>query len=337
MGSRCWLISDGRAGHESIGRGIGSALGLEVEIKRVAPRGLQKRLAPHWPIPASERVGVTGSLFQRPVPEIVFAIGRQTGAYLRAVKRAAPETFAVSLLKGGVGMWQPDLIWAPDHDRVSGANAITTLTSPHRFSADRLEELRAAPPKPIADLPAPRVAVLLGGPSGSVTFDADDIAAFGANLSRFVNGAHSGGLFGESGAPSFMISPSPRTPETLFDAAREATTEARRFIYEGGEPNPYGHMLAMADALIVTGDSISMVSEAVATGRPVFVFRLRKLSPKFQRFLDGVAAVGATRAFDETAPHHTSWSYEPLDPTLHIAAAIRERFARHRAGLRHDA
>jgi cyanate lyase len=45
MGSRCWLISDGRAGHESIGRGIGSALGLEVEIKRVAPRGLQKTLS----------------------------------------------------------------------------------------------------------------------------------------------------------------------------------------------------------------------------------------------------------------------------------------------------
>lgn len=326
----CWLISDGKAGHESIGLGVASALERDVVVKRVAPRGLQRQFAPYWPIAKAEQVGAPGSQFTRPVPELVIAIGRQTAPYLMAIKRSAPETFTVSLLNARAGLNVADVIWAPAHDRLRGANVVTTLTSPHRFSAEYLMSLRSRVEEPsLATLPPPRIAVLLGGPSQSVQFDNDDIARFETDFSGFCATLRASGLFDGGGRPSYMITASRRTPDALLAAATVATQGDPRTIYDGGEHNPYEHFLANADALVVTGDSISMVSEAVATGRPVFVFRPRVLKSKFQHFLGALESAGAIRKLHAKAAIGDAWDSEPIDPTPQIAAAIADRFIEH--------
>ena len=84
--------------------------------------------------------------------------------------------------------------------------------------------------------------------------------------------------------------------------------------------NPYYAYLAIADALLVTGDSVSMVSEAAATGRPVHILDLDGGDAKFARFHKTMREAGITRPF---AGKIESWGYAPLDDTARAGAAVR--------------
>src|SRR5690606_37218692 len=191
-----------------------------------------------------------------------------------------------------------DLIWVPAHDRRRGPNVVTTLTSPHSFTSERLAELARNLPADIAALPRPRVAVVLGGKNGIYKFtDADD-ARFAASLRSLA----------DLGA-SFLITPSRRTHQRLIAAAEEATRQAPRILWTGEGDNPYPYFLATADALIVTADSVNMCGEACATGRPVYIFTPSGGSAKFTRFHAGLAAHGATRPLPETFKRLDQWSY----------------------------
>ena len=79
-------------------------------------------------------------------------------------------------------------------------------------------------------------------------------------------------------------------------------------------------MLGLADAIVVTGDSVNMVSEACATGKPVHVFQLDGKSRKFARFHASLESKGFTRPF---AGRIESWRYAPCDDMSRCVEAVR--------------
>ena len=198
-GRRCWIISDGVAGHLAITRGVAETLGLAYDVKSVAPRALWRHLAPFGP--ADPRI--IGALLAEPLPDIVLGAGRQTVPVVRALKRKGAFTALFQSPRAGLG--SADVIWAPTHDRLNGPNVITTLTPPHRFTTAKLAALRSACPAEIAALPSPRIAILIGGPGAGYDYDAGAVADFAARLSAIA--PHAG---------SFLITPSRRTPPPLL-------------------------------------------------------------------------------------------------------------------------
>ena len=81
------------------------------------------------------------------------------------------------------------------------------------------------------------------------------------------------------------ITPSRRTPEDVKAVLREAFAgDPGVFLWDEAGENPYRGILALSDRIVATGDSVSMVSEAVATGRPVAVFDLGG-GKRHQRFI----------------------------------------------------
>ena len=84
-------------------------------------------------------------------------------------------------------------------------------------------------------------------------------------------------------------------------------------------------MLGAADAIIVTADSVSMISEAASTGKPVHIVELEGGSKKFARFHQAMRDAGVTRPFTGTLG---AWGYTPPDDTARAAAEIRRRFKR---------
>lgn len=313
-----WIITDGKAGMDTQARGVADALGLVYEMKRVAPRGLWKHMAPWGPVAPSEKVGVAGGAFGPPWPAVVIATGRASIPYVRAVRRkAGPGTFSVVLQDPKTGAGTADLIWVPAHDLRRGANVITTLTSPHSFTQERLASLRAATPAAIAALPAPRVAVVLGGKNAVYKFtSADDERLEEALRSLARLGA------------SFLITPSRRTHPRLIARVDQATQAAPRILWDGEGANPYADFLAHADVLVVTADSVNMTGEACATGRPVLVFHPSRGSDKFQRFHRALEDYGATRSLAGSLDQIPSWEYKPLDSAALIAAEIEIRWLR---------
>ena len=116
-----------------------------------------------------------------------------------------------------------------------------------------------------------------------------------------------------------------RTPDWAQAMLADGLPKASAFLWDGAEPNPYRALLAAADAFIVTADSVNMVSEAAATGRPVHVAPVARLADKLGRFHAAMAAGGHMRPladFDPTGDPRApgAWRPEPLD-TLSQAVA----------------
>lgn len=315
-GVRVLLLGSGKAGHEVNAIGVAEALGAPYELKRLNPRKIFVWLSPYGPVDPREGAGW---LLNRPLPDIVIGSGRVTVPYLRALKRAAGQrVFAVFLQDPRYARATMDLIWAPEHDRIRGPNIITTLTSPHPFSPRRLAAARAAPDPRVAALKGPRCAVVLGGPSGTQHFTAADIM----RLREATQAIAAQGF-------SVMATPSRRTPPELLAAVREGLGEAPGFVWDGSGDNPYASILALADALLVTGDSANMVGEATATGAPVYVFEpTGGGSNKLAGSIDALERRGAVRRF---AGAIEPFRYEPIDSSGQIAHEIARRFAASRA------
>jgi uncharacterized protein len=308
----CWIITDGKAGDENQCLGVAEALGLAPQIRRVKPGKPWVWLMPRGPIPPQDRPDQPGSPIAGPFPDLVIASGRRAIPYLRAMRQASPRTFTVILKDPRTGAASADLIWVPQHDKLRGDTVLVTLTSPHRLSHDKLNAARLFPPAPIAALKNPRVAVIIGGNSRHHTFTVDDIARLAAQLDQL---ALSG--------TSLMGSRSRRTPEPLAAAVADVFARRGGWWWDGRGDNPYTALMANADAIVATADSVNMIGEAAATGKPILVFEPKGGHRKIGAFLEALKALKVVHHF---AGALEGTPYDPLDSTPQIAAEIRRRY-----------
>jgi mitochondrial fission protein ELM1 len=315
---RIWTITDGKAGDlaqcQGVAEGVAASLALPaeavaIEARTVRPGAPFVWLMPWGPVDPRDREPLAP-----PFPDLAIASGRRAVPYVRRLKRLSPRTLTVFLKDPRSGRRAADLVWVPEHDRLRGDNVLVTLTSPHRMTPERLRLARAGARADILALGRPRVAVLVGGPSKDVAFTARDVEAFCDRLDMLA-----------SGGAGLMVTASRRTPASLSDRIAAILSGRQAFLWDGTGENPYGEMLATADAFVVTAESVNMVGEAVATGRPVHVFEPEGLSPKVRRFLDGLERHGAVTKFEGRLEN---LSYQPLDSTPLIAQEVVRRLQR---------
>ena len=309
----CWVLSDGNAGNENPCLGLAEVIGLEATLKRVAPRPPWSWLPPGLWFAALAAPGPGGDPLAPPWPELLIGCGRQTAALSPAIRRASRGgTFTVQLLDPRMSPEQFDLVVAPRHDRLGGANVISTIGALNRVTPERLaaEAERVSPA--VEHLPRPRVAVLVGGSTKRHRMTAgaiDDLAGGLARLTR----DHGAGL---------MVTASRRTGEANAATLRQRLDGLPAVMWDGAGENPYFGYLGLADAIVVTSDSVAMASEACATGKPVHVFATPGGSAKFERFHEALARAGCTRPFNGALE---DWRYAPLRETAHIADEVRQR------------
>jgi Mitochondrial fission ELM1 len=203
-----------------------------------------------------------------------------------------------------------DWIAAPKHDGLIGRNVTATLGAVHGITPERLAQAKERFATAISRLPHPRVAVVLGGNSRAFRFAAADAAKFGLSLATMA----------VENKGSLLVTPSPRTPREAIDALQRAILRVPHLIWDGTGENPYLAFLGFADAIVVTGDSVNMVTEAAGTGKPVYVESLRGGSRRLARFHALMNEAGATRPF---TGHLDEWSYAPVNDTEMVAAVIR--------------
>ncbi|MDH3703674.1 MAG: mitochondrial fission ELM1 family protein, partial [Alphaproteobacteria bacterium] len=118
-----------------------------------------------------------------------------------------------------------------------------------------------------------------------------------------------------------MVTPSRRTGKAAERQLRERLADASAVMWDGTGDNPYLGYLGLADAIVVTCDSVNMVSEACATGKPVYIVDLEgKKHSKFRDFREMLATMGIVRPFEGVLDR---WTYAPLDETARVAKEIR--------------
>jgi hypothetical protein len=193
------------------------------------------------------------------------------------------------------------------HDAVSGPNVLKVVTALHGVTPETLAAAGEACGGRLGAGPAPLAGVLIGGPTGANAFPT---TGFIAALTRLRN----------EGA-RLAIAPSRRTPPAIVAAVTTAFAgDSGVFIWDRGSDNPYLGILALADRLVVTSDSVSMISEALATGRPVEVFG-EPQNARHARFLQALFDDGLIDRF--TGGPVTSRDRRPVDATDFAAQAVR--------------
>ena len=314
----CWVVTDGKIGMENQCRGLGEALGLVPVLKRIKVAKPWRWLQPTLMINPLGGLDPSGDLLAPPWPDLIIASGRISVAPALAAKKAAARAGKrlrlVQIQNPKVDPQRFDLVITPQHDQLTGPNVITTLGSMHRIDKSKLDAAAAQFADRYARLPRPLVSVLVGGANKVFRFDAPTGARLGGLL-RNMSAASGAGL---------AITTSRRTDPEATRAFREALGDAPADIWDGDGDNPYFGLLALADAIVATGDSVNMVSEALGTGRPVHVFDLPGGSAKFSRFHAALRDAGLTRPFAGTLEH---WTYAPPDDMRRAVAAVERLFA----------
>lgn len=282
----CWVVTDGKAGMESQCLGLAEALGLDPTIKRIGLRQPWRRFAPHLRL--GLRHAFTGDPLVPPWPHLVIATGRISVPGSLYVRHMNPRTRNVQIQNPGISPRHFDLVVTPIHDLLGGANVIHTIGALHRVTEERLTREAALLASRIGEQPRPRIGVLIGGGNAAYRFAADDAHALAAELAR--NAAASGA--------SLLVTTSRRTGTENLEILRVALADTHAFLWDGTGDNPYYGILGLADVLVVTADSVNMITEACATGRPVYIYVLPGGSEKFARFHEALTLRGYARFYE---------------------------------------
>jgi mitochondrial fission protein ELM1 len=295
--------------------GLAEALDLQPEIKRVRMRAPWRLLSPYL------RLGLgcafeNTALIAPPWPDLLIASGRLSvpaSLYVREQSaRTGRRTFTVQIQDPVIAPSNFDVVIAPLHDALEGPNVISTIGALHRVEPDRLAREAEALASRVAGLPRPYVGVLVGGSNASYRMGADEIAKLVSDLRK---------LASRMGA-SLLVTPSRRTGEANTLLLKSALTEMPAFVWNGDGANPYFGILGLSDFLLVTVDSVNMISEACASGKPVYLYDLPGGSQKSARFRASLIARGLVRDFTiPVAPYPA----QTLNEMASVVAVIREK------------
>jgi mitochondrial fission protein ELM1 len=302
-----WVLSEAYAGLQAQALGLAEAAGLAPALRVVTPRAPWRFLpAARWPAP----LYVARDAIRPPLPDLIVGCGGVAAAVGAALRR--PGLAVVQVQNPRLDPRRFDLIVANRHDELTGPNVVVTRTALHRATPERLAEAAEAWRERLAHLPRPLVSVLVGGSNGRFRLDAPVAAALAAQLAGMIRNDGVG----------VALTPSRRTDPAAIRALSNALEPLGGWVWDGEAENPYFGLLALADAIVVTMDSVSMVSEAAATAAPVLVAKLPGTSRRIGLFLDGLTADGRIRPF---AGRLETWPVAPLDDTPLAAAEMRRR------------
>jgi mitochondrial fission protein ELM1 len=308
-GPTTWVVTDGAAGIVNQCVGLASRLDLTPTVKTIAIRQPWRLLPPGlWWSPLRALDPREGDRLEPPWPDLLIASGRKSVAPCAAIRRASGgHTLAVQIQNPGIASRHFDLVVAPRHDNLSGANVIATKGSLHGLSRDLLDVEAAAWAESVAHLPRPLVFAAIGGPNRVFRFGEEDARRLGRQLASLPGG--------------LMLTVSRRTtPEAANILLGELDGE-RTVIWNGEGANPYRGWLGLAETVVVTSDSVNMTSEACITGKPVLVAHLQGGSKKFSAFHDLMETDGHTRRFGGSLV--TDWKPVVLDDTTMVAGRVR--------------
>ncbi|VFQ79728.1 unnamed protein product [Cuscuta campestris] len=275
--------------------------------------------------------------FEKEGPMLVVASGRDTISTASSIKRLAPENvFLVQIQHPRSHLSRFDLVITPRHDYYTftpegqkqipslirrwitpynppEGHVVLTLGSLHQVDFSSLQSAASAWHDEIGLLPKPLLVVNIGGPIAHCKYGEDLANELISSLQNVL-----------PTCGSVRISFSRRTPKMVADLiVCKLRNHPKVYIWSGEGPNPHMGHLALADSFVITADSISMLSEACSTGKPVYVIGAERCTWKFTEFHRSLRERNMVRPFTGKENISTErWTYSPLNDTKEAAGAV---------------
>ncbi len=321
MKKTMWALLDDRMGSVGQAKGVMLALGdlFDIEEKKIVYTRWAK--LPNW-MKGRSLLGVNekaSSPLKSPWPDLVLSISRRTTPIARWIKKQSQgKTKIVQLMHpGNSGLKDLDLVIVSEHDakKSKGDNFFFITGCPHRVTKEAILQAKEKWTPIFSSLPKPWISVIVGGSIKGHPFSLENAKKLGQEIKK---------IHQQLGG-SILISTSRRTGAEAEKVIMSELEGIPAYTYLWGEKkeNPIMGFYACGDKIIVTGDSVSMASEACGSGNPTLIFEGQKwLAAKHKRFILSLYAKGYAIALEDKK----SLDFRPqgrLDPAQEIAVKIK--------------
>ena len=305
------LLTEGMHGMISQVEGMAKALNTEYSHKIVRlsfPWNLiPPKFTPISQIVLKDKIYITNN----ETPDLIISCGRKSVIPSIFLKRKNSKIFTIHIQDPKVSFKNFDAIVAPEHDNLKGDNIFTSKGAIHYITE---AEIQKAKPYLIKKINSQKVvSLILGGPNRYYSFDEDQlIQIFNKIKSNFISEGY-----------KVIIVPSMRTPKESIELAKKEMSSCGHIV-NSVDKQAYLSAYALANYVVVTCDSTSMISEAATSGKPIFVahMKAKRNNYRFKRFFELFKGMGITRNLGEQVE---SWTYNKLNEAERIAAMINNK------------
>jgi len=307
------LLTEGMHGMVSQVEGLAKALDLDFIHEKIELNNFWKFLPPKV-TPAKSFV------FKNKLEEhfnIVISCGRKSvipSIYLK--KKHKNKIINIHIQDPKVSLKNFDFVVVPEHDGLTGKNVLTTKGAIHYLTKDELVlsqnylKSKINPKKKI-------VSFIIGGPNKYYSYDDNVVDKVFLNIKKkFIQNNYQA-----------IIIPSMRTPEKIIEKAKNYF-DNNQIIIPNVDKKAYLSSLQLADHIVVTCDSTSMISEASLTGKPIYVAQMPAIK-KNHRFKDFFELFESLNIIKNLGTPLEVWNYQKLDETQRISSYIKDKIEKH--------
>ena len=307
------LLTEGMHGMISQVEGLAKALGLEFIHEKIKINNFWKLLPPKI-TPAQNFV------FKNQLNHefnIVISCGRKSvipSIYLK--KKLKNKIINIHIQDPKVSLNNFDFVVVPEHDKIKGENVLTSKGAIHYLTNQELDQFENYL-KPKIDTQKKIVSFIIGGPNKYYNYDekiVDEI--FSKIKNNFLQKNY-----------QLIVIPSMRTPENIIQKTLNYF-DKDQIIIPKVDKKAYLSSLKLADHIVVTCDSTSMISEAAITGKPIYVAQMPsiKRNKRFKEFYNLFESLNITKNLDNRVEN---WDYQRLNETERISRYIIDKIKKH--------
>jgi len=304
------LLTQGMHGMISQVEGLAKALDIDFTHHKVELNHFWKLIPPNLsPISQSVFKKINHDDF-----DVIISCGRKSVIPSIHLKNTAnKKVFNIHIQDPKVNLNHFDFIVAPEHDAIEGENVISTKGAIHYLTENEISENKDYLNSFIKKDERKIWALIMGGPTKYYDYSTKNMKHIFTALYKLLK-KHNFQL---------VVIPSMRTPINTIHYAREFFGENHTVIKDV-DKKAYLSALAIAENIVVTCDSSSMISEAALTGKPIYIASIlpKKNDKRFQRFRNLFRELNIIRNLGEEVE---IWSYEKLDETNRVANIIKKK------------
>jgi mitochondrial fission protein ELM1 len=305
------LLTEGYHGMISQVEGLAKALNADFQHKIVRLNWLWNYIPPKLSPVSSLILKDKQYIAENEKFDLIISCGRKSVIPSIFFKRKDKKIFTIHIQDPKVSFSNFDLIVAPEHDKLKGENIIASKGAIHYITKSEIEK---AKPYLIDKIQNKKiVSLILGGPNKYYSFSNEELTKiFREVKSNFISHGYKA-----------IIIPSMRTPKRIIDLAiNEFLIDG--FVVNSVDKQAYLSSLAIADCIVVTCDSTSMISEAATSVKPIFVAHMqpKRNNYRFKKFYQLFRELGVTKNLGEKVEN---WTYNSFNEAERIAAIINSR------------
>ncbi len=303
------LLTEGMHGMISQAEGLAKALELDFIHEKIELNNL-------WNFFPPKITPVKSFAFKNKLDQhfnIIISCGRKSvipSIYLK--NKYKNKIINIHIQDPKVSLENFDFIVVPEHDNLRGKNVISTKGAIHYLTKDELV-LSQNYLKPKIDSKKKIVAFIIGGPNKYYNYDESLLENIFLKINKnFILNNYQA-----------IIIPSMRTPKKIIEKAKNYF-DKNQIVISNIDKNAYLSSLQLADHIVVTCDSTSMISEAALTGKPIYVAQMpaKKNNQRFRDFFKLFESLNIIKNLEASVEE---WNYQKLDETKRVSSYIKEK------------